>query len=167
MKRFYSILLTGICVMMLLGCFTSCKERKDPVKYSEQKAFPVTIENITLAAEPESIVCLSPEIYSALEEIDLSEKVIGISSDTTQPEGKNLPQLGTAQKPDTTQILSLKPDLVITCYPFSAKEMEELQNQSVQVLVLPVTEDSTVDTSSLVLLRGNPQEESQEENKKS
>ena len=163
MKRFYKVLLTGIFSCVLLFPLSSCKERKAPVKYSEQETYPVTIENITLSQEPESIVCLSQEILTALDELGMTDKVVGISSDSSQPEGKTLPQLGTVQNPDTAQILSLKPSLVITSYPFSAKEMEEFQNQSIQVLVLPLKEDGTADTSQLYLLQGNPQGESQAE----
>jgi ABC-type hemin transport system substrate-binding protein len=163
MKRFYSILLTGILLSVLLFSLSSCKERKPPVKYSEQEAYPVTIENITLTEEPASIVCLSQEILNAVNDLGMLQKVVGISSDSTQPESQSLPQVGTAQKPDTAQILSLKPSLVITSYPFSAKEMSDFQSQSIQVLVLPIKQDGTVETSSLILLRGNPQGESQAE----
>lgn len=153
-KRLFALFLAGVMVLSL----SSCYEKKEPIKYSELEAFPVTIQNITLEKEPSSIIVLSEDALTALSDLGLSNKIVGISEEMSQPSGKDLPLYGTAKNPDFDEILAKSVDLVITDYPFPNSEMTRFDKKNCKVLVLPSLEDEpNVDYKEILsLLKGNP-----------
>lgn len=76
--------------------------------------FPSPLEQ-PLDIPPTRLVSLVPALTEALYDLDLGDRLIGISAHCTRPLERlaTLPRLGTPAQPDLSQIIALEPELVL------------------------------------------------------
>ena len=67
-----------------------------------------------VAAPPQRIVSLSPNLTEIVFALGLGDKVVGVSSDSDWPaEANSKPKVGTFWQPNIEVIIAAKPDLVV------------------------------------------------------
>jgi ABC-type Fe3+-hydroxamate transport system substrate-binding protein len=126
----------GIVTAFVLLC--GCTAQKPPIqKHSDHGAFPVVVQQITLNSSPQRIVCLFPEGIKPLENLGMTERLVGIGEGCTLEASEPPATVGTPQSPDVEAIIGCTPDLVITNTPMSKRDMDTLEGASIQVLVVP------------------------------
>lgn len=118
--------------------------------------FPRTVTDatgyaLTLKAEPQRIVSLTPSNTELLYALGLGDKIV---LDTTScdypPEAKNKPHLD-ALKPDVEPILAATPDLVVAVGELNGKLIERLRQQNIPTLAInPQNVDETYAQMTLV-----------------
>lgn len=112
---------------------------------SAAAAFPVTLEgddgtSITLAAEPEEVVSLTPAETEILYAIGAGDKVVGKVEDIANfpPEAADVPVVGTFNGVDVEKIVALGSDLVIAGGNggTSQEAIDKLRELKIPVLVV-------------------------------
>ena len=92
-----------------------------PAPSPSAAAFPVTLKDdegteVTIPAEPEKIVSLTPATTEILFVIGAGDRVVGKVQDIANfpPEAAGIPEVATFSDVDVEQIVALEPDLVIS-----------------------------------------------------
>lgn len=148
-------LIAWLLLPVFLFGLSSCRpEKQEPIKYSELEKYPVTVGNITLEEKPDAIVSLSAAATQTLVELGFLDKIIAVSSDSVLPD-RELPVVGSSQKPNFEQILALSPDLVVTDYSFPLGQMTAFTEQGIDILTL--SKETGEYREILELLNGNPE----------
>lgn len=90
---------------------------------------------LVLDKYPERIVSLVPSITELLFDLDLKEKIVGITKYCVEPKGlvDNITKIGGTKKVDLNLVLSLRPDLIIASKEENVKEQVEYLQQFVPV----------------------------------
>ncbi|MGO4888245.1 ABC transporter substrate-binding protein [Anaerobacillus sp. MEB173] len=108
---------------------------------AEGASFPVTVkdatgEEITVEAEPESIITLTPSNTEILYALDLLDKVIAVTDNDDFPEGiqDTKDSIG-GMEFDVEKILSLQPDIVLANALNVSEGIEQLRNAGLTVVV--------------------------------
>src|SRR5699024_1921736 len=123
---------------------------KDPDGGSSKAgaAFPVDVlsgpqngdnTTITVAAEPEAIVSLSPTATEMLWAVGAGDQVVAVDDQSDYPEGVPTTKLS-GYKPNIEAILSYEPDLVIASSD-AGDLVSALQKAKVPTLLLPSAAD--------------------------
>lgn len=107
-------------------------------------AFPVTLTDdeggtVTLAAEPQKIVSLTPAVTETLFAVGAGDRVVATDDSSDYPaEAKDLPDVVTFGTVDVEKIVSLSPDLVIAGGAgfTSADAIARLRDVKIPVLVV-------------------------------
>lgn len=82
---------------------------------------------IPVEEPPQRVVSLIPSMTESLFDLNLGDRVVGVTKFCTRPADKlaNLPRLGGPKDPDIQQIIDLQPDLVIMNQEENRKEDAE------------------------------------------
>jgi len=93
-----------------------------------------------VAASPQRIISLSPNLTEIVFALGLGEKIVGVSSDSDWPaQTKQKPKMGTFWQPNTEAIIAAKPDLVVCESFLQHKEAAEpLKRSGINVLSLHI-----------------------------
>jgi len=145
-KRLFALLIT----LALLGALTACGGKEVPSDGADSNAeeqvkdgqtiYPCTVKSadgsdVTLEAEPEKIISVSPTLTEMLYALDAGDKLIGRSDYCDYPaEVFDVESMGTIQTPDMEKIISLDPDLVLVSDMIDGNFMEKLTSVGVNVL---------------------------------
>ena len=123
MKRTLSILLIAFLVC---GCILlpSCNEESE---------YPVTIGDITLTEEPESIVILDKNIADIISALGYDDKAVGISDSVDQEGYSVVPSFGPAHDPSAKEIKSSGAQAV-----FADKVINESTAEALEKADIPV-----------------------------
>ncbi|MGA2092189.1 MAG: helical backbone metal receptor [Sedimentisphaerales bacterium] len=91
-----------------------------------------------VAASPQRIVTLSPNLAEIVFALGLGDKVVAVSSDCDWPyEAKQKPKIGTFWQPNTEAIIAAKPDLVVCETFLQQKEVAQtLERAGLRVVSL-------------------------------
>ena len=138
MKRAISLLL--ICAL-LLSCamiFAGCGGEKN-------KDYPVTVGDITLSKEPQSIVVLNDGVADIISYIGYDVKMVGRAVTCDQSFLRVVPSVGTADNPAIDTIIQKGADLVIADSSLHGKTREKLEEAGITV----ITVDNATDAASM------------------
>ncbi|MFN3306658.1 MAG: ABC transporter substrate-binding protein [Candidatus Kapaibacteriota bacterium] len=109
---------------------------------------------------PNRIVSLVPSITELLFDLDLKDKIVGITKYCVEPKGlvEKITKIGGTKKVDLDLVLSLKPDLIIASREENVKEQVEYLQQFVPVWTADVItfEDAIAMIESLGLICDRP-----------
>lgn len=103
----------------------------DDKTYQQELQIPVT-------TPPKRVVSLVPSITESLFDLDLGDRVVGITDYCIYPAEKvvQLPKVGGTKNPNIQQIIDLNPDLVFANQEENSKaDVEALQNAGIPVWV--------------------------------
>lgn len=91
------------------------------------------------ASSPQRIVSLKPNITEILFELGAGDRVVGVTTFCDYPkEAAKLTKVADYTRPFAEQIISLKPDLIITSREESSrKSIEELERLGMKVVIFP------------------------------
>lgn len=135
-------LLSLLLALMLMLSLCACDEIGDnnPVGTTDQtdtppvrEDYPISFEDQTFTAAPESVISLSPAITDVLVDLGVTEKLVGISRYCSLP-GLDLPTVGSPAYPDFEKMISLAPELIITLSPIAATDRIVLEQAGIRVL---------------------------------
>lgn len=124
MKKIWQLwLATALAAILLTACGQDEAQPADNTtpeteNVNEASKFPLTITDmtgneITLEKAPKSIVSMIPSNTEILFELDLGEKVVGVSDYDNYPEEAALKEKIGGQEFNVEKIISLNPDLVL------------------------------------------------------
>jgi iron complex transport system substrate-binding protein len=106
----------SILILLLLasiassGLLTACNESASPSMVTDDLGRQVKIEKT-----PESVVSLAPSVTEILFELDLGDKVVGVTEACDYPDGaKEKPKVGAYFCTSLESILDQDPDLILT-----------------------------------------------------
>lgn len=143
MKKYKKFFLLLAAAVFLSGCGLF-EERKDDATAEssslteEPSPYPVIIDDVTLSASPERIVCLSPSLCEILYEFGEGGRLVGRSGYCDYPpEIKKVRDLGKGVGANVDGIAALSPDLLLTSAPIPAKDKVALESAGVKTLTLP------------------------------
>lgn len=125
-KRLISILLAGAlalsAMLMLAGC--------------DEGDYPVSVANIVIDSEPESIVVLDPDAADIIDYIGYSAKLVGRSDEVNQEWLSVAPSVGSAAEPDVNAIISSKADVVFATEELSDSAKQSLTEADITVVTM-------------------------------
>ena len=117
--------------------------------------FPVTLTDdegtsVTIDAEPQKIVSLTPAATETLFALGLGDRVVGRAQDVFNfpPEAASIPEVAVYDTVDVEKVVGLEPDLVIAGGNFFTKPeaIDQLRSLDVPVVVLYAPDIETVST---------------------
>lgn len=128
-KRLISLLLAGAlalsAMLMLAGCGDS--------------DYPVSVANIVIDSEPESIVVLDPAAADIIDYIGYSAKLVGRSDEVNQEWLSVAPSVGSAAEPDVNAIISSEADVVFATEELSDSAKQSLAEAGITVVTVAET----------------------------
>ncbi len=132
---------------LLVGCGDSDDEDDQRPSRASDASFPVEVlsgpedggDQITIDAEPESIVSLSPTVTEMLWAIGAEDQVVAVDDQSDYPEGVPVTELS-GFEPNVEAILNYEPDLVVASGDTGGL-VDGLEAVDVPVLVLPSATD--------------------------
>ena len=136
MKRTLSIFLV---IAMLLSCavfFSGCDDKKS-------SEYPVTVGDVTIEAEPQSIVVLNDCIADIISYIEYDYKMVGRSIECDQDFLRIVPSVGTPDNPAVDTIAQKGADLVIADSTLSEKVRGKIEAEGITVITLDPPTDTT------------------------
>lgn len=163
MKRILSLLLMASLVIIPL---TGCGEKEEEIILPP--AYPVTVNGITIEQEPLSFASLNPAITDILLNLDELHRIVGYSDGYTLPDYPEPPppvevddsfrwfweeappepepyieqmpngEIGTALKPNLTNIGEYLPEVIFTSLPLNRDDLEKLNSVNIKVIELPL-----------------------------
>lgn len=138
-KRIFIIFLAA--ALMLTFC--ACDAISDPENTEEPQvtnappekpAYPVSFDNESFDCSPETAVSLSPAVTEILDELGLSDRLIGVSDYCYRHE--NAETVGSPANPDLKKIIELSPELLITQSPLASADVVKLKQAGIRYLYL-------------------------------
>ena len=124
--------ITAVLSALLLVCLCGCDALIDtPEPDDPDKEYPVFVGSITLTAAPQRVVVLSPVIAGWVEELALTDSVIGCVSEGMSDTFSRASDIGSTLSPDLEAIASLQPDLILT------QSLSDLTADFVQINHIP------------------------------
>ena len=103
----------------------------------EPQDWPVTVEGVLIAEQPQSIVVLSPSLCEIMSDMGFASIIKGVGNYCNYPEQiTSLPQCGTSISPDVQAIKELEPQYLFTSANLPEEELKMLQQANIEVIVL-------------------------------
>lgn len=121
------------CALLALSVLTACRDKTDP--NDPRNNYPVSIGEVTIKELPLKVVSLSPLTTEMMKAIGASGHLTAISDACTNPDGANLPRMGSAMAPQTDEILALAPSLLLTTSQPDTAFSQQLELYHIPVLV--------------------------------
>lgn len=143
-------------IIALMTAFAGCSAISKDLPSNTDKylyEYPVNIDGVKFNEAPKKVASLSPAITEILYEIGVGDKLIARSNYCNYPEGvASLPSIGSPAKPDIKQIISLKPDVVLTQSPIAAIDLNELNKNGIKIVTVapPKSYEEMYDTYTKV-----------------
>lgn len=125
-KKFLALalaLMIAVCSLALGSC-------------SDKAEFPVTVDGITINAEPKNIVVLDKNLADIITCIGYVEKLAGRSDDVNQKGMHVVPSVGKTDEADASSIKKLKPDVVFADNKLSKKTASALKKSGIPVVII-------------------------------
>jgi ABC-type Fe3+-hydroxamate transport system substrate-binding protein len=138
MKRVISLLIIGALLLSCAMIFAGCGGEKN-------KDYPVTVGDITLSKEPQSIVVLNDGVADIISYIGYDVKMVGRAVTCDQSFLRVVPSVGTADNPAVDTIIQKGADLVIADSSLHGKTREKLEEAGITV----ITVDNATDAASM------------------
>ena len=101
-------------------------------------AFPAEVCGVELSEAAQRVVSLSPAVTEIIAELDMTEKLVGISRYCDYPEGLDIAAFGSSENPDIDGIIAVSPDVVFTLSGISEREVYALESAGAAVIQLTV-----------------------------
>lgn len=128
-------------IAVLVFCLCGCKDIPNVTKPPKEEFltdFPIEIHEVVFDKAPASTISLSPALTEIICELGFESNLIGRSSYCDYPESiKLLPEFGSSANPNLDEIISHKPELLISSSPLAGKHVKRLESAGVKVLILP------------------------------
>ena len=146
MKR--KLLALALCLSVAAAAFTACADSDSNSEESvasaaeDTFAYPVTLTDaygneVTVEAEPETIVTVSPALTEIVYALGGEDKLIGRSDYDDYPEAVfDVEAVGPIDMPDVELIVSLEPDLVLASSIFSEEAYNALTEAGITVVII-------------------------------
>jgi len=144
MKNKSKIILTIFIISLFI--LTACSNKTAAPSTDSKEAknfeeFPLTIEDqmgrkVTIEKQPERIVSLAPSNTEILFNLELGDKIVGVTDFCDYPEeAKTKEKIGGFSEPNIEKIISLQPDIVFATN-MHQKPVEELEKLGIPAVVL-------------------------------
>ena len=137
-----------ISLFLILALLLSCAVFFAGCSGETSKEYPVTIGDVTIDKEPESIVVLNDAIADIISYSDFDYKMVGRAITCDQEFLRIVPSVGTPDNPAVDTIVQKGADLVIADSTLSQKSRDKIIAEGINVVVL----DPATDTESLKAL---------------
>ncbi len=143
-KRLLFFILAIALALSLIGCSnTDILHDGTGQKSTEAvtNAFPFTVTDsydrqVEIAAEPQRVISIAPNITEIIFSLDRSEKLVGRSEYCDFPEkAADIASIGSLTEPSMEKIAELKPDLVIASTHFAKETVQRLEELGIKVVV--------------------------------
>lgn len=136
-----AILCAALIMLSLTACTTIENELPDVTETSVTEAeptpYPVTAGSLEFEEAPASAVSLSPALTEIVCALGYGDKLAGVSEYCDYPESVGeKPTAGSAANPDIDEIITLKPELLLSQSPIAKKDVVRLENSGIRVLIL-------------------------------
>jgi len=122
-----AILLAGL-VLSLFGC------APDTLRTKRLPDFPVTVEEVKIAEQPQKVISLSPGVTDILCYMRLDYLLCGVSDYCEVSCERGLPRYGTAQAPQMAEIKASGVNLVLSQSELSALDKQQLSDWGINVV---------------------------------
>ncbi len=134
--KFNAILSTLSALLLFAGCGTTGAPARRGGDTTNPRSFTDGLGRAVLvAANPQRIVSLAPNVTEILFALGLEDRVVGVTSYCDFPEAaKAKEKVGDTLRPNLEKIISLKPDLVVVS---TSSQLEDLTRRLDQ-LAIPV-----------------------------
>ncbi len=100
------------------------------------KEYPVSVANLTIEEEPESIVVLDPSAADIISFIGYDVKMVGRSDEVDQEWLSVVPTVGSAAEPDVDEIVASEASIVFATLDLSDDIKDELKASGIQVITM-------------------------------
>lgn len=137
--RFRAIVLLAVALVALAAA--GCAEKKPQVGLTQPAPFPLTVTDgtgrqVTIPAQPQKIVSLSPSCTEILFALGLGSKVVGVDKFSNYPpEAQKVEKVGGFSDPSVEKIAALKPDLILGT-GMHKKVLPQLESLGIPVVLL-------------------------------
>lgn len=138
MKRALSLLIVCALLLSCAAFLAGCGGEKN-------KDYPVTVGDVTLKEEPQSIVVLNDGVADVISYIGYDVKMVGRAVTCDQSFLRVVPSVGTADNPAVDTIIQKGADLVIADSSLHEKVRNKLEDAGVTV----ITVDNATDLAGL------------------
>lgn len=118
-KRGIGLVLAAVLLLSACGCDLFPAE---PTPEKTDTDYPVFVGSLTLTEAPQRVVVLSPVIAGWIEELGLTDTVIGCVSEGMSDAFSRASDVGSTLSPDLEAIASLQPDLILVQTPTALTE---------------------------------------------
>lgn len=149
MKKQISLLLA---MLLLVTIVAGCNSGQTDVSQSpatgdqtdnvESGAFPVTVTDtlgreVTVEAEPQKVISLSPAITEILFAIGVGDKIVGVTEYCDYPAAAlEKPKVGTFQEPNVELIINSEPDVVFVAAGIQSDFVQQFEDLGIKVITL-------------------------------
>lgn len=131
-------LLVGGCGLLAEKDKPSAVQPEDTREEEPQPEYPVFAGEIELSGRPGRVVSLAPSLTEKLYDLGMDDRLVGVSDYCDYPGWvTGLPPCGTAQLPDTDEILAQGAHLVLAEAALPDDAMAALAEAEIPVAVLP------------------------------
>lgn len=136
MKKFIVMLLAVVLTVSLAACGS---DGKDESGRSASSAFPMTVTDylgteMVFEQVPEKIVSLSPSCTEILYELDLDDKIVGVSNWCTYPkEAAKVEKVGDTFSVNVEKIIEMEADVVFVSGQAAADSVSALNAAGIKV----------------------------------
>ena len=135
-KKLSVLLLSFLLIPGLVSCDVSGPKEKVP------SAYPVRVANVTIEKAPAKTVCLSPSLTELCFELGFGNRLVGCTEDAAYPDAAAaLPSVGKTGHIDTSALIALKPDTIISHESLSKKEMQAFETAGIKTIVLSMAKN--------------------------
>ena len=117
MKKMFKVGFAGLFLLVAAACGSSTETTETTTEAVAEASFPVTVGDLTLEAQPERIVSLSPTATEMLYAIGAGAQVVAVDEYSNYPQ--EAVDLGTPLsgfEPNIEAISGYEPDLVVISY---------------------------------------------------
>lgn len=126
-RKFTALSLVFLTVVLLSSC-----------GQTQASSYPAIVKGVTVEGQPKAVVSLSPAITNTIYELNLMDRLVGMSDYCpTLPGTDGLPKLGTAQNPNIEGIIAAAPQVVLTSSAMSKKNITALSDKGIKTIVIP------------------------------
>lgn len=138
MSKLRLILLLTAAALLFAACGNEIPEpivSKAPVVTDSppvQEPYPVSFDDETFEAAPETVASLSPSITEILCDLGVQDRLVGVS-DYCEVDAQ---KIGSPARPDIDALIALKPELLITGSPIAATDKLLLKQEGIRILEL-------------------------------
>lgn len=141
MKKLLPLL---ICTALLTACAREPQSVPEELVVSSvssaesaaQTAVFAEVCGIKLPQEVQTCVSLSPAVTEIIAELGCAERIVGTSTYCDYPEELGTAAFGSAENPDISGIIGVKPDVLLTLSPLSERDIYALNSEDIEVILL-------------------------------
>lgn len=140
-------------LIILLACQTP-SQNNNSIATNEQVVADEIGRQVKVPKDPQRIISLAPSITEMLFALELSDKVVGVTSYCNYPEvATKIPKVSDTLHPNLEMIISLKPDLVLVT---TASQLEQFtaKMSELGIAVFVIKSDSVKGVLSSIELLG-------------